>query len=96
MWTLLVQRNDASFDIVEQATVPNQALTTGRRLLAVDGLVIALGSGLMLVLVLEWLDPMVRSKRDVADIVGVDTCAEIPAGLTCSVEKMLSFQEILR
>ena len=80
----IIQRKDASFDIVESAAVPTQALTTGRRLMAVAGLVIALGSGLMLVLLLEWRDPMVRSKRDVSDIVGVDTCAEIPADLTCS------------
>jgi len=52
--------------------------------MAVAGLVIAVGSGLMLILLLELRDPMVRSKRDVTDIVGVDTCAEIPAGLTCS------------
>jgi Mrp family chromosome partitioning ATPase/uncharacterized protein involved in exopolysaccharide biosynthesis len=80
----IIQRNDASFDIVEPAAVPTQALSTGRQLMAVAGLVIACGSGLMLVLLLEWRDPMVRSKRDVTDIVGVDTCAEIPAGLTCS------------
>ena len=81
---LIIQRNDASFDIVEPAATPTQAMPTGRKLMAVAGLVIALGSGLMLVLLLEWRDPMVRSKRDVTDIVGVDTCEEIPAGLTCS------------
>jgi Mrp family chromosome partitioning ATPase len=82
---LIIQRNDSSFDIVEPAATPTQAMPTGRKLMAVAGLVIALGSGLMLVLLLELRDPMVRSKRDVTDIVGVDTCAEIPAGLTCSV-----------
>ena len=81
---LIIQRNDASFDIVETAAIPTQAMPTGRKLMAVAGLVIALGSGLMLVLLMEWRDPMVRSKRDVMDIVGVDSCAEIPAGLAQS------------
>ena len=81
---LIIQRNDASFDIVETAAIPTQAMPTGRKLMAVAGLIIALGSGLMLVLLLEWRDPMVRSRRDVMDIVGVDTCAEIPAGLAQS------------
>ena len=81
---LIIQRNDASFDIIEPAATPTQAMPTGRKLMAVAGLVIALGSGLMLVLLLELRDPMVRSKRDVTDIVGVDTCVEIPTGLTCS------------
>ena len=81
---LIIQRKDASFDVVEPAAIPTQAMPSGRKLMAVAGLVIALGSGLMLILLMEWRDPMVRSKRDVMDIVGVDTCAEIPAGLAQS------------
>jgi len=81
---LILQRNDASFDIVEPAQVPAQSMPTKRKLMAVAGLVFALGSGFMLVLLLEWRDPLVRSRRDVTGITGVDTCAEIPAGMTHS------------
>jgi len=89
---LIIQRNDASFDIVEPAVIPAQAMPTGRKMMAVAGLVLALGSGFMLVLLLEWRDPMVRSKRDVTDIVGADACAEIPAGMTNS-EVALDFSQ---
>jgi uncharacterized protein involved in exopolysaccharide biosynthesis/Mrp family chromosome partitioning ATPase len=78
---LIIERNDASFDIVETAAIPTHAMPTGRKLMAIAGLIIALGSGLMLVLLLEWRDPMVRSRRDVMDIVGIDNCVEIPSSL---------------
>jgi receptor protein-tyrosine kinase len=81
---LIIQRNDASFDIVEPAAIPTEAMPTGRKMMAVAGLVLAVGSGLMLVLLLEWLDPMVRSRRDVIDIAGTDAGVEIPAALVHS------------
>ena len=81
---LVKQRNDASFDVVEPALVPMEALPSGRKLMAMAGLMLAMGSGLMLVLLLEWRDPLVRSARDVTDIVGGETCIEIPARLTAS------------
>jgi uncharacterized protein involved in exopolysaccharide biosynthesis/Mrp family chromosome partitioning ATPase len=78
---LIIQRNDASFDIVEPAAIPTEAMPTGRKMMAIAGLVLAVASGLMLVLLLEWLDPMVRSRRDIIDIVGTETGVEIPAAL---------------
>jgi uncharacterized protein involved in exopolysaccharide biosynthesis/Mrp family chromosome partitioning ATPase len=81
---LIIQRDDASFDIVEPATVPTEAQPTGRKLMAMAALVFAFGSGLVLVVFLEWRDPLVRSKRDVVDIVGNDTCIEVPARLGAS------------
>lgn len=89
---LIIQRNDASFDIVEPALVPIQAMPTGRKLMAIGGLILALGSGFVLILLLEWLDPMVRSKRDVTHIVGAEACAEIQAGLPHS-ETVLDFSQ---
>ncbi len=40
--------------------------------------------GLALIILLEWLDPWVRSKRDVINIVGVETCVEIPSNFIAS------------
>jgi len=81
---LVIQRNDASFDIVEPAVTPTEALPSGRKLMATASLIFAMGGGLFLILLMEWRDPMVRSKRDVMDIVGVDSCAEIPASFNAS------------
>lgn len=81
---LVKQRNDASFDIIEAAAVPTEPLPSGRKLMAVASLVFALGVGLVLVVLLEWRDPMVRSTRDVTDIVGNDTCLEVAASLAAS------------
>jgi len=78
---LVKQRNDASFDIVEVAVAPTEPLPSGRKWMAAASLVFALGASLVLVLFLEWRDPMVRSTRDVTDIVGNDTCVEIAASL---------------
>ena len=78
---LVIQRQDASFDVVEAATVPVQALPSGRKLMAAAAVIFSMGSGLFFVLFLEWRDPLVRSKRDVTDIIGVDTCGEIPASV---------------
>ena len=81
---LVKQRNDASFDIVEAAVAPTEPLPSGRKLMAVASLIFALGAGFVLVLFLEWRDPMVRSTRDVTDIVGNDTCLEVAASLAAS------------
>ncbi len=79
---LVKQRNDASFDIIEIAVPPTEPQSSGRKLLAVISLLFALGTGLLLVLFLEWRDPVVRSVRDVMDIVGSDNCLEVAASLT--------------
>jgi succinoglycan biosynthesis transport protein ExoP len=74
---LVMQRNDASFDIVEKAVVPPAPLPSGRKLLGAASLVLALGGGLVLILLLEWIDPVVRSLRDVKDIVGDSNFLEV-------------------
>ncbi len=81
---LVKQRNGASFDIVEAAVTPTEALPSGRKLMAIASLVFAFGSGFVLVLFLEWRDPLVRSVRDVTAITGGDVCIEIPADLEAS------------
>jgi uncharacterized protein involved in exopolysaccharide biosynthesis/Mrp family chromosome partitioning ATPase len=77
---LVMERNDASFDIVERATPPSEPLPSGRKLMAVASLLLAAGSGFALLLFLEWRDPTVRSLRDVTAIIGHDNAIEIEAG----------------
>lgn len=76
---LAMQRNEASFDVVERATPPSDPQPSGRKLLAVVGLFLGIGSGLLLAILLELKDPYLRSKRDVTRISGDGICLEIPA-----------------
>jgi uncharacterized protein involved in exopolysaccharide biosynthesis/Mrp family chromosome partitioning ATPase len=76
---LVMQRNDASFDIVERATPPVSPQPSGRKLLAVASLLFAAGASMALILLLEWRDPFVRSLRDATDIVGHENAIEIEA-----------------
>lgn len=76
---LAMQRNEASFDIVERAIPPTDPLPSGRKLLAVVGLFLGVSSGLLLAIVLELRDPFLRSKRDVVKITGNEICLEVPA-----------------
>lgn len=76
---LAMQRNEASFDIVERAIPPTDPLPSGRKLLAVVGLFLGVSSGLLLAIVLELRDPFLRSKRDVIKITGNEICLEVPA-----------------
>lgn len=81
---LVMQRNEASFDIIETAAVPTEPLYTGRKLMAVVSLIFAFGGGIVLVVFLEWRDPLVRSARDVRNIIGSNYCREIATGPTNS------------
>jgi uncharacterized protein involved in exopolysaccharide biosynthesis/Mrp family chromosome partitioning ATPase len=74
---LAMQRNEASFDIVERAVSPSDPLPSGRKLLAMVGLFLGISSGLFLALLLELRDPYLRSRRDVIKIIGNDTCLEL-------------------
>jgi len=81
---LVMQRNDASFDIVEKAAVPPAPLPSGRKLLGIASLLLALGSGFTLIILLEWIDPMVRSLRDVKAIVGEGNFLEVGSPVASS------------
>jgi uncharacterized protein involved in exopolysaccharide biosynthesis/Mrp family chromosome partitioning ATPase len=74
---LVMQRNDASFHIVERAMPPMSPQPSGRKLLAGASLVFAVGVSVVLVLFLEWRDPFVRSLRDITDIAGHEIGIEI-------------------
>lgn len=75
---LAMQRNDASFDIVERAAPPPEPQSSGRKLLAVAGLFLGVAGGLILALLLELRDPYLRSRRELMGITESTTCLEIP------------------
>mgnify|MGYP003600804742 FL=1 len=80
---VMVQRNESNFAILEPANTPLEPLPSSRKLVAIGGTVLGIGAGLFVALLLELMDPFVRSRRDAADIAGVDLVAEfqeVPEG----------------
>ena len=80
---VIMLRNEASFDLVETARPPQEPLPSGRKLAVGGGLVLGTGAGLVIALLLEFLDPLVRRRRDVEDITGTELVWEfqrVPPG----------------
>ena len=80
---VMMERNEANFDIIERATPPVEPLASSRKLVVIGGTILGLGAGLFLALLLELLDPWVRSGRDATNAAGVNLIAEfeqVPAG----------------
>lgn len=80
---VIMLRNEASFDLVEAAQPPQEPLPSGRKLVVAGGLVLGSGGGILVVLLLEFLDPLVRRRRDVTDLTGAELVWEfqqVPAG----------------
>jgi hypothetical protein len=65
---VMMLRDEASFDLVEPARPPEEPLSSGRKLVVAGGVVLGTGAGIFLALLLELLDPVVRSRRDVMDL----------------------------
>jgi Mrp family chromosome partitioning ATPase len=76
-------RDEASFDLVEPARPPEEPLPSGRKLVVAGGMVLGTGAGIFLALLLELLDPAVRSRRDALDLTDCDRVWEfqrVPPG----------------
>ena len=73
---VLMERNEPSFAIVEDATPPPDPLPTRRRLLVAGGGMFSLFFGLLFALLLEYRDRRIRSGRDLARIVDTSLVME--------------------
>jgi Mrp family chromosome partitioning ATPase/capsular polysaccharide biosynthesis protein len=69
-------RNEAAFDVLEPATPPEEPNPSARKMLAVGGTVLGLGLGLVIALLLELLEPLVRTRRDGSRLAGTEFCLE--------------------
>lgn len=65
---VIMLRDEANFDLVEPARPPEEPLSSGRKLVVAGGMVLGTGAGIFLALLLELLDPAVRSRRDAMDL----------------------------
>ena len=70
-------RNESGFSILEPAAPPMLPEPSLRKLVAAAGLVLGGGLGVFIALVLEFLDPLVRTARDAAGITGCDLVLEV-------------------
>ena len=80
---VMMLRNEAAFELFEVARPPTEAAPSAKKLIAVAGVVLGSGIGLVVVLVLELLDPLLRTRRDALGVPGVDLAWEfqqVPPG----------------
>lgn len=72
-------RTEPAFDILERATTVTQPNPSGRKLIVAGGTVVAAGMAFLVALLLQLLDPFVRSRKDGLRVCGVELCLELPA-----------------
>jgi Mrp family chromosome partitioning ATPase len=72
-------RNESGFAIVERATPPVLPLPSMRKIVAVAGVVLGGGLGVLVALLLELRDPLVRTARDAQGSAGCELVFEVPA-----------------
>lgn len=65
---VIMLSGQGDFDIVERARVPDEPESSGRKLLVVAGVILGGGFGLFVALLLEFLSPLIRTRREVAGI----------------------------
>lgn len=70
------ERTEPAFDVLEPATPPPEPNPSGRKLVAAAGVVLGGGLGVGIAILLELLDPLVRTRRDGAALSGVELCLE--------------------
>ena len=76
-------RAEPAFDVLEPATLPEDRQPSGRKLVVGGGAVVGIGLGLLIAVLLEFFDPLVRTRRDARDLSGTEICGEwarVPAG----------------
>lgn len=73
---LQMLRTEPAFAILEPATAPEQPNPSGRKLLVAGGSVLALAAGFATALLMQLLDPLVRSRHHGFKLTGVDLCME--------------------
>jgi uncharacterized protein involved in exopolysaccharide biosynthesis/Mrp family chromosome partitioning ATPase len=69
---VMMLRNEAAFELFEAARPPSEPAPSKKKLLAAAGVVLGGGIGLFAALILELLDPLVRTRRDLLGNPGVE------------------------
>jgi uncharacterized protein involved in exopolysaccharide biosynthesis/Mrp family chromosome partitioning ATPase len=80
---VMMLRNEAAFELFEAARPPAEPVPSPKKLIAAAGVILGGGAGLFVVLVLELLDPLIRTRRDALAITGAQLAWEfqqVPKG----------------
>jgi uncharacterized protein involved in exopolysaccharide biosynthesis/Mrp family chromosome partitioning ATPase len=73
---VVMLRDEAAFELFEAARPPTLPVPSPKRLIAAAGVVLGGMTGLLVVLLLEFFDPLVRTRRDALGIPGVQLAWE--------------------
>ncbi|WP_295454139.1 hypothetical protein [uncultured Thiodictyon sp.] len=86
---IMKKRNESAFEVLEPARTA-APVPTKKKLIAIAGVVLGGGIGLAVVLVLELLDPLVRTRRDALGIAGIELAWEfqqVPVGESAVIDR---------
>ncbi|WP_295383730.1 polysaccharide biosynthesis tyrosine autokinase [uncultured Thiodictyon sp.] len=87
---VMMRRNEAGFDLIQLATAPTEPAPSKKKIIAIAGVVLGGGIGLGVALLLELLDPLLRTRRDALGIIpGLELAWEfqqVPAGETALID----------
>lgn len=86
---VMMLRDEAGVELFEAARPPIEPAPSPKKLLAIAGVVLGGGIGLFVVLILEFLDPLLRTRRDALGIPGVQLAWEfqhVPQGHYAAVD----------
>lgn len=74
---IIMQSNQSDFEIVEMAELPLESDPSPRKLIAVAGVILGGGLGLFIALLLEFIDPRVRTRKEVIGLLNNDNVFEV-------------------
>jgi succinoglycan biosynthesis transport protein ExoP len=73
---VIMLSGNGDFEIVEPARVPEEPESSGRKLVVIAGFVLGGGAGLFFALLMEFLSPLVMTRKEVIGITRLDTVFE--------------------
>ena len=75
--SVVMQGAQSDFEVIEPAIPPSESNPTTKRLIAIAGVVLGGGAGLLVALLLEFFDSRVRTRKEVIGLTGAEHVFEI-------------------
>ncbi len=74
---VIMLSGNGDFEIVERARLPDEPQSSGRKIMVVAGFVLSGGAGLFIALLMEFLSPIIRTRKEVIGITQIENVIEI-------------------
>ncbi len=74
---VIMLSGNGDFEIVERARMPDEPKSSGRKILVIAGFILSGGAGLFIALLMEFLSPIVRTRKEVIGITQIENVFEI-------------------